>query len=73
MNMSNIIVAEGDTGVAVFTCACCHRRFRAYMDSVVTANKQPVCLACVDDAQPKRAKLGLPPIPVVRSAYLTNG
>lgn len=68
-NLSGIIIAEGDTGIAVFFCGVCHRSFRAELARVTTANKQPVCLPCIEDANPKREKLGLPPIPFVRDAY----
>jgi hypothetical protein len=68
--LSDIIIAEGDTGTAIFFCAACDKRFRAHMSRVTTAGKQPICLACVDTANPIRAAVGLPLIPLDRTAYL---
>ena len=70
--MKNLIIAEGDSGVARFFCAVCGVSFRAKMSMVTTANKQPVCLSCIEDANPKRVALGLPAIQYVKSAYLTE-
>ncbi len=68
-NLSNLIIAEGDTGWAVFWCAVCNQNFRARMDAVVTANKQPICVTCIKEYNPKRAALGLPPIAYSEDAY----
>lgn len=34
-----------------------------------TGEKEPVCKACVDRANPQRAKRGLPPIVILPGAY----
>ena len=67
--LSDIIIAESDTGIAVFRCAACKQQFRALLTGVTTANKQPICLPCIEKANPERIKLGLASIPVNRAAY----
>jgi hypothetical protein len=69
MNLSDIIIAEGDTGIAVFHCGACRRQFRAEISRVTTANKQLLCLSCIEEANPKRIALGMPAIPFCRESY----
>lgn len=70
--MTNMMIAEGDTGVGRFFCGCCGSSFRAYFHSVTTANKSPICLPCIKSANPKRIKMGMPAIPYKESAYLSE-
>ena len=55
------------------TCCVCHVLFSFNPDlvpSVVTARgKLPICRACVEWANPKRAEKNLPPIVVLPGAY----
>ena len=67
--LTHVILAEGDTGMARFWCACCHQSFRARMDRVTCCDKQPICLPCIERYNPERAKLGLVAMPLDRSAY----
>ena len=69
MNLSNVILAEGDSGIAVFWCCNCKQSFRARMDSVTMADKQPVCLKCIEHVNPIRVARGMAPIPFNRAAY----
>jgi hypothetical protein len=34
-----------------------------------TGEKEPVCKKCIDEANPKRKNLGLPPIEILPGAY----
>ena len=70
LDPSCIIIMEGDTGIATLFCACCKRRFRAYLHLVTSANNQPICKPCVERANIERPKLGLPPAPLHPNAYL---
>lgn len=67
--LSDIIIAEGDTGIAVFHCGSCTRSFRAEIARVTTANKRAICLSCIENANPERARMGLSLIPLCREAY----
>ena len=69
-NLSGMIVAEGDTGIARFWCGQCGQNFRARIDSVVSKDGIPFCLRCVEAAQPLRKARGLEPIRVIPDAYL---
>ena len=70
--MKNVIIMEGDTGVARMSCGCCGRSFRAILSSVTTADKSPVCLPCIEQANPIRLERGMPAIPFSRAAYLSD-
>jgi hypothetical protein len=70
LDLSCIIIMEGDTGIAVLFCACCKRRFRGYLDRVTSADNKPICKACVIAANKVRPSLGLPPAPLCENAYL---
>jgi predicted CXXCH cytochrome family protein len=50
-------------------CGVCHRTFSADPERVTTANKQPICLSCIDEFNPQRIARGMPPIPCDRTAY----
>jgi len=67
--LSNLIIAEGDTGIARFFCGHCGQSFRAEMDRVTMFEHVPLCLTCIDEANPKRAALGYILIPVDRDSY----
>jgi hypothetical protein len=67
--LSHVIIVEGDTGIARFWFGRCGQNFRARLDSVTQVDKQPICEACIDWANPQRAALGFQPIPIIRSAY----
>ena len=69
--MQNIIIAEGETGIAIFFCGVCGKEFRAKMGQVTTANEQVICLQCIEEANSKRTEMGLSPIPFYRGAYLS--
>jgi len=70
--LSGIIIAEGDTGIARFFCGVCGSSFQAEIARVTTANKQPICLPCINRYNPQRVKLGMPPIPLAIEAYLPD-
>ena len=67
--LSNVIIAEGDSGIARFWCAVCHQSFRGVISRVTCANKQPICIPCIERYNPERQKVGLGPIPYDRAAY----
>lgn len=69
-NLSNMIIAEGDTGIARMFCGVCNGTFRAVLSQVTTANKQPVCSKCIEHFNPLRIAKGLPAMPFIKSAYL---
>jgi hypothetical protein len=71
-NPSNLIIAEGDTGIALMCCGACMKEFRAVMSRVTTANKTPICSKCIIEYNPKRLAMGLPAMPFDQSAYLTR-
>ena len=71
-NPSDVIILEGDTGIARMFCGHCGGSFRGYLNAVTTANKQPICLGCILEAQPQRVARGLRPIPVNTDAYLED-
>lgn len=70
--LSGIFIMEGDTGIARMWCACCGKSFRGVVARVTSADNQPICLACVERANPLRVERGLPPAPLDRSAYLSQ-
>ena len=70
--MENVIIMEGDTGVARMSCGCCGRSFRAYVSRVTTADKSPVCLPCIIKANPIRIERGMGAIPYDKYAYLSD-
>jgi len=70
--MTNVIIMEGDTGVARFFCGNCGKSFRAIPSLVTTANKSPICLDCIVWANPQRLAAGIPAIPFNRAAYLSD-
>ena len=67
--MIDMIIVEGDTTMAQMTCGCCKRFFRADYTRVTCADKQPICLSCIDKYNPMRVERGMSPMPVDRTAY----
>jgi hypothetical protein len=71
-NLSSVIIMEGDSNIARLFCGVCNNDFRADVSRVANVKGTPVCLQCIDDANPKRKAMGLPELNVIRDAYLND-
>ena len=69
MDPANFMIVVGDSPYWHFFCAVCRSSFQADHEQVVCCDGKPICLECVDRANPIRQERGLPPIAVNRAAY----